>query len=212
LSPFITHKHGDLDLQIGQGVYEPAEDSIMLLEAASDIHPKCALEIGTGCGLLSISLWRAGCPFVVATDVSPEATRCAGINVRRYAPGVHLVQCDLFGAIDHSFDLVLFNPPYLAVEKTSCEETYWAGGEKGRELIDRFILELGPYLSKDGRALMLQSSVNDLELSRSMAGERGLEFVVVASSDFFFEKLYVVELTPPEGSSPPARSERRFPL
>ena len=195
MPPKNVFLHEGMELQIGDGVYEPAEDSIMLLEAAGQYEPRRALEIGTGCGLTAIGLSRAGCPLVVATDVSPEAIRCARSNARILAPDVHLILCDLFGAIDRSFDLVLFNPPYLAVEKAPGEETYWAGGPRGRVLIDRFIRGLSPHIGDDGSALLIQSSINGLELSRAIALEEGLRLRVVSSRKFFFEVLYVVELT-----------------
>jgi release factor glutamine methyltransferase len=195
MSPHKIHKHGDLELIIDEGVYEPAEDSLMLLEAAGRYRPHKALEIGTGCGLAAISLSRAGCPFVVGTDVSTEAINCATDNVSKFSPDVHLIKCDLFGPIDSPFDLVLFNPPYIPVGNAKGEEIYWAGGKGGRELIDRFIRDLGPRLSDNGRALLVHSSLNDLDRTRLYAGTLGFDLAVIAIGKFFFEKLYVVELT-----------------
>ncbi|MBU7004074.1 MAG: methyltransferase [Theionarchaea archaeon] len=194
MSPYKIYYHGDLGVRIEDGVYEPAEDSLMLLEAAVEYRTRRALEIGTGCGLTAISLSRAGCPFVVGTDISIEAIKCAAANVSIYSPGVHLIRCDLFGPVDIPFELVLFNPPYVPVENANGEEAYWAGGKGGRELIDRFIGGLGQRLSEDGRALLVHSSLNDLDLTRSIAGKQGFDLEVINTRPFFFEKLYVVEL------------------
>jgi len=183
-----------MELRVDPGVYEPAEDSQMILGAAMDYRPRSALELGTGCGLAAIALSKTGCQFVLATDVSIEAIRCAGNNARKYAPRLHLLLCDLFGGIDRRFDLVLFNPPYLPVEATAGEEVYWAGGPRGRLLIDRFICSVDHYLSEDGRALLLQSSLNELELSHQLAAEKGLQSTLISSRKFFFEELHVLEL------------------
>jgi release factor glutamine methyltransferase len=194
MSPYRIHKPGELELRVEEGVYEPAEDSLMLLEAAGKYRPRRALEIGTGCGLIAISLSRAGCPFVVGTDISVAAINCATVNASQFAPDLHLVRCDLFGPVDIPFELVLFNPPYIPVGNTNGEEAYWAGGKGGRELIDRFIEDLGPRLSENGRALLMHSSVNDLDLTRFIAVKQGFDLAVIAAQPFFFEKLYVVEL------------------
>jgi release factor glutamine methyltransferase len=194
MSPNSIFRHHDLELRVDEGVYEPAEDSLMLLEAAAKFRPRRALEIGTGCGLTAIFLSRAGCPFVVGTDISSEAIDCAAANAGNLSPDVHLIRCDLFGPLDVPFELVLFNPPYIPVENAGPEEIYWAGGKDGRELIDRFIEDLDPHLSKNGRALLLQSSHNDLDHTRSRAGKLGFDLEVISTRPFFFEKLYVVEL------------------
>jgi release factor glutamine methyltransferase len=197
MSTHIIVKHSNLELRIDEGVYEPAEDSLMLLEGAGKFRPRRALEIGTGCGLTAISLSRAGCPFVVGTDISAEAIDCASANAGNLSPDVHLIKCDLFGPIDTTFELVLFNPPYIPVENTSGEEIFWAGGQGGRELIDRFIEDLDPRLSENGRALLIQSSHNDLDRTRSIAGKQGFDLDIISSRPFFFEKLYEVELFRP---------------
>ena len=183
-----------MEIRVDPGVYEPAEDSLMILEAAMNYRPGSVLELGTGCGLTAITLSNTGCRFVLATDISLEAIRCAGENALKYAPGLHLLLCDLFGGIDLRFDLILFNPPYLPVEVEAGEEVFWAGGPRGRVLIDRFIGSVGNYLSEGGRALLLQSSLNDLDLSHQFAGERGLQSTLISSRRFFFEELHVVEL------------------
>jgi release factor glutamine methyltransferase len=175
-------------------VYDPAEDSFMLLDAALDRSPRRALEIGTGCGLIAIYLSRAGCPFVVGTDVSADAISCAKLNARRLAPGVHLVRGDLFSAIRGVFDLVLFNPPYLPVEEGQGEQVSWAGGPDGRKLIDPFIKGLGRLLSVDGVALLVESSASDAGQTKAMAQREGLSHSVLGGERFFFEELSVVEI------------------
>ncbi len=167
----------------------------MLLRSALDLHPDRALDVGTGCGLIAINLSRAGCPFVVGTDVSLHAIQCARANARTLAPRVRFVLTDLFSGLRGSFDLVTFNPPYLPVEGGGIEHTSWAGGKQGRNLIDPFIRGVSRHLSMHGSALLVQSSLNLLDLSRAIAAEAGLGMAVVAQESFFFEKLYVVRLS-----------------
>lgn len=197
MSPTTAIHHDGLPFEVWDGVYEPAEDSFMLLGAAlaAGPRPRAALEIGTGCGLIATMVARAGCPLVVATDISPQAIRCASANAKRLAPGVHFIASDLFSAIRRSFDLVLFNPPYLPVERAASEEVAWAGGKTGRDLIDRFIAGVTPHLRKGGSALFVQSSLDGPDRSRAMATEAGLGFDVLDRESFFFESLYVIRLS-----------------
>ncbi len=167
----------------------------MLLEAAKERAPASVLDVGTGCGLASIVLSRAGCPLTVGTDISIDALRCAMANASRLAPETRFVLCDIFSAIKGRFDLILFNPPYLPVEAGGLEHVAWSGGASGRRLIDRFIGAVGSRLAPGGSALFVQSSLNDLDRSLDAAVRVGLRPRILSRESFFFEKLYVIELS-----------------
>jgi release factor glutamine methyltransferase len=83
-----------------------------------------ALEIGTGSGVIAISLAVEG-PFerIVATDQSRDALELAGGNVAKYGLGgrVDLREGSFFDPIasDERFDLVVSNPPYVTEEEYS---------------------------------------------------------------------------------------------
>ncbi len=103
-------KLGPLDF-----VYEPAEDSFLLADAAlEEAEPGMrVLEIGAGSGFVSAVL-RANIKGirVFATEINPHAALCAKAN------GVEVIRTDLFKCIKPGnrgvfFDLILFNPPYL---------------------------------------------------------------------------------------------------
>ncbi len=88
-------------------VYQPEEDTCLLLDAAlSEVKPgDRVLEIGTGSGTIAAELAKV--TDVVATDINPHAVSCAKTKL------LEVVQTDLFCGIKGSFDLVVFNPPYL---------------------------------------------------------------------------------------------------
>jgi len=174
-------------------VYPPAEDTFLLLRAAlSETRPSdSVLEIGCGSGLISQEL-RPRVARLLATDINPHAARAAR------ARGVEVIRADLFSGIKGSFDLVLFNAPYLPTlpeERTG----HWIdraldGGKSGRETVDRFIADLSGHLLPGGRALLLISSLTGLAEVREAAASAGLSAVVVADEGCFFERLYVLRL------------------
>ncbi|HSD58681.1 MAG TPA: HemK2/MTQ2 family protein methyltransferase [Methanotrichaceae archaeon] len=181
-------------------VYQPAEDTLLLLKAALvEARPEDrAIEIGCGRALIS----RGVAPKVesiLATDINPHAVRLA----KEY--GLEAVRADLFRGIEAEFDLVIFNPPYLP---TSEEERIdgWLnyaldGGATGRDIISRFLEDLEDHLSPRGRALLLVSSVTGLDEVKEKARAEGLEATEAASDRYFFEQLYIIKLRVAHGSS-----------
>jgi HemK-related putative methylase len=105
-----TKKVRDLSEQVLvlPDVYEPCDDTYLLMEAAlNEVHPTdSVLEIGTGCGVIAKRVAeRARC--VIATDKNPRAVENAKLN------GVEAIMGDLFADLNSRFDLIIFNPPYL---------------------------------------------------------------------------------------------------
>jgi release factor glutamine methyltransferase len=73
------------------------------------------LDIGTGSGILAVTLALEAKARVCATEISPDALRIARANSARLGAQVDFVQCDLGAAFDDaSFDLIVSNPPYIA--------------------------------------------------------------------------------------------------
>jgi release factor glutamine methyltransferase len=174
-------------------VYQPAEDTYLLLEAAlAEARPAdSVLEIGCGSGFISLELGpKVAC--LLATDINPHAVRMAR------ARGIEVIRADLFRGIKGKFDLILFNAPYLPTrpeERTGQWIDYALdGGEKGRETVDRFIEDLALHLLPGGRALLLISSLTGLAEVRRTAEAAGFTAEVVADEGCFFERLYVLRL------------------
>lgn len=187
-------KLGDTDL-----VYEPAEDSFLLADAAlKEAKPGMRiLEIGTGSGFVSaVLLANLKEIRLVATEINPHASRCAKMN------GVEVIRTDLFRGIksinpETLFDLILFNPPYLP---TSEEEKVpgWLnyafdGGISGRDTLERFLDEVRDYLKPGGEILVLISSITGLDAVKEKMETLGFAVEVVARKKVSFEELIVVK-------------------
>jgi release factor glutamine methyltransferase len=94
------------------------------------------------------------------------------------------------------FDLIVFNAPYLPSgpdeEKTWIGRA-WAGGRSGRQVIDKFIDEAPHYLKENGRILLAQSSLANIEKTITRFSRAGLEASIVTEKKFPFETIVVVE-------------------
>jgi release factor glutamine methyltransferase len=97
---------------------------------------------------------------VIATDINPHAVMAA-----RDA-GVEVIRTDLFSGICGTFDLVLFNPPYLPTPPDERMDDWLEyaldGGPDGRAVIARFLSGVGRVLAPGGRGLLLISSLTGL--------------------------------------------------
>jgi release factor glutamine methyltransferase len=187
---------------ISEEVYDPAEDSFLMAENFEVKEGEQVLDLGTGCGLLGI-LAAKKAERVIAIDLNPFAIRCAKENslINGLRDKIDFVQASLLKSLTHSatFDLILFNAPYLPSEKdegVSWIERAWAGGINGREVVDEFIFEAPLHLKPHGRVLLMQSTLTGVEETIRKFIARGLKAHVKAEhKQPFFETLTLVEAT-----------------
>jgi release factor glutamine methyltransferase len=109
------------------------------------------------------------------------------------------IQTDLLTALNEKarFDLILFNAPYLPAaesEEDSWIGRSWAGGINGRKVIDRFISEAQVHLNPDGRILLMQSTLANVEETICKFGEQNLKARIKTELKLpFFEILTLIE-------------------
>lgn len=175
-------------------VYEPAEDTFLLRDAAlAEIRPDDrVLEVGCGSGAIAAALLdRAGA--VAATDINPHAVR------ETRTRGVETVRTDLMAGVRGTFDLVVFNPPYLptAPEERIDDWLEYAldGGPTGRETIERFAADVGRVLARYGRILLLVSTLTDPDEVRKLFSGLGYIVLLAAKERVEGEDLIVLRIT-----------------
>ncbi|HWQ63345.1 MAG TPA: HemK2/MTQ2 family protein methyltransferase [Methanospirillum sp.] len=160
-------------------VYQPAEDSFLLLKTAkSEVRSSDrVLEIGVGSGYVSTGL-LSSCRLLVATDKNPHAASIA------HNAGVQVVRADLAAGLCGPFDLILFNPPYLPTAPSERIDDWLElaldGGPTGRDVIIRFLQEVPSLLSSEGRVLLLISSLTGPEEVEDLVRENRLVSTTVA--------------------------------
>jgi len=184
---------------VDEKVYEPAEDTFLLAENLKVKEKEVVLDVGTGCGIITV-LAAKKAKKVVATDINPYAIKCAEKNAKMNSveEKIEFRLGDLFQPIrpDETFSLILFNAPYLPsepYEERSWTGRAWAGGPGGRKIIDRFIRSAPEFLTVDGRILLVQSSLSDIDETLERFDEAGLKARVVSVVKFPFERIVLIE-------------------
>ena len=194
-------------------VYEPAEDTALLLrvlrEREPDLRGRRCLDVGTGTGAVALGLAEAGAR-VVAVDVSPVAARLARENVEARAD---VLRGDLLTALRGPFEVVTFNAPYLP---SSDEERLagWLdrafhGGEGGVAVSEAFVADLSRVLAPRGRAYLVVSSRAELDRLALAAARAGFAHEPVGAERFFFEEVAVWRLARATEPAPGATSGER---
>ena len=183
-----------MDEKICEHVYEPAEDTFLLLNAALNEAEEndLILELGTGSGIIARALSeRLKISKVVTTDINPYAVRYAR------SKGLDVIRTYLFRGLKGKFDLIIFNPPYLPIEEREIEDRWleisWDGGDDGRKIINEFLDGVGRHLSKRGRFLLVVSSLCGMDEAINSAKDRGFKIEIIGEEKLFFEKIAVVK-------------------
>jgi release factor glutamine methyltransferase len=171
-------------------VYPPEHDTYLLLDAVLREVASGDRVLEVGCGSGEIAAGLSEIAPVIATDINPHAARATA------GRGVEVVRTDLVAGICGTFDLVLFNPPYLPTLEWDRLDDWLEyaldGGETGREVIARFLSCVAPVLSPRGRILLLISSLTGLSEVQQIFARHGFLVFIVASERVEDETLYVL--------------------
>lgn len=160
-----------LDFYVDARVLIPRPETEHLVETVLNEEPvdalsKRALDLGTGSGVIAISLavQRPGWD-IVATDISEEALAVAQKNAETHhcTEQITLLHGALFEPVDaQRFDWIICNPPYiksierdrLSADVRDCEPAIALfAGDDGLAVISRLIAEAPDYLAPNGKLI-----------------------------------------------------------
>ena len=184
----------ELELDI-DGVYEPREDSFLLANIVEEKSHGDVLDIGTGSGIQALTASKTA-KSVTGVDIRKKAVKTAEINAKRNnIKNVVFKQSNLFEDVSGKFDLIIFNPPYLPEKQGLYKDSeQWAGGETGREVIEKFSLEAKDHLKDNGKILMVISSLTGLEEVKKIFLKLDFSVNVIKEKKIPWEMLYVLEI------------------
>ena len=151
-----------------------------------------ALDLGTGSGIAAIVAARYAAR-VIATDINPEAVRCAQLNILAHhlEERVETRVGDLFEPVrGERFEVILFNPPYFRGRPRDLSDCAW----RSPDVFDRFLRELPAHLTPGGRALVVLSSDGDIAVALGSAAHLAVR--AVHARDLLNETLTVYEIQP----------------
>jgi len=130
-----------LTLRIDPRVLIPRPETEVLVERCLELLAGVAeprvLDVGVGSGAIALAIVdeHPGAR-VVATDSSADALAVAAENAARTALPLELVQGELFAGVEGPFDLVVSNPPYVALHEVDSLPAEVAEHEPRSALID----------------------------------------------------------------------------
>ena len=150
--------------RVSPAVLDPRPDTeALIVETLKHVKPGARiLDLGTGTGAIIVTL-LAECPTAsgIATDLSAAALEIARANSGRHGTGSQLgfVHCNWFDGITGCFDVIVSNPPYIALAEIAGlgpgvrDFDPWRaldGGPDGLEAYRRIASGAGPHLAPAG--------------------------------------------------------------
>jgi len=171
-------------------MYPPREDSFLLASELERYLKKAGkikvLDMGTGSGILAETASKfVGRENVLAVDID---SGCVGFVEKM---GIKAIKSDLFSNISEKFDLIVFNPPYLPEDEHE-KGIDTTGGQEGYEITLRFLKDAWKFLNKDGKVLLILSSLSKPEIIKN--GAKNYKIKEINSLDFCMERLLVWEM------------------
>lgn len=173
-------------------IYDPQEDSYLLQSLIKRYaKDKSVLDIGSGSGIQAKEALKWKAKSLTVSDIDEES-----LAHLKKIENLTVIKSDLFENIEDSFDLIIFNPPYLPEhEKEDLESRkITTGGKKGDEIIIRFIDQVKPHMAPKCVVLLLTSSLTPKSKIKTKLKKLSLKFKPIAQKNLFMETLEVWEI------------------
>ena len=164
--------------------YPPSEDPFFLADHIKNEKGKSALDIGSGSGYLS-SILKESFSLVIGTDILFNV-----LKKRNYYTE-NIICCSGADVINHQFDLIVCNMPYLNTDDISDVRT--DGGKNGLEIPMKIIDSAKSCIKPGGKFIYVTSSLSDFKKLISYTKLAGFDVSILAKKKLFFEELILVQ-------------------
>uniref|UniRef100_A0A7S0VRJ0 Methyltransferase small domain-containing protein n=1 Tax=Polytomella parva TaxID=51329 RepID=A0A7S0VRJ0_9CHLO len=199
-----------------ENVYEPSDDTFFLIDALeqnltrwAQSEPKIMVELGSGSGYiicsLAIMFYNKGLKTAMtAIDHNMDAVTATKNTLNLHGlSNVDVRHANFFEGLDHligNIDVLVFNPPYVPTPNEECSRkqdivSAWAGGHRGRLIIDEFLTLAPIMLSSKGEIFLVTVSENDPKGIISEMSEKGFTGSILLERQADEETLSIVHLT-----------------
>lgn len=182
---------------VKKGVFHPLFffSSKVLLKYLQEMEWKAqkVLELGAGCGFISLSLSRQGAR-VVASDISPIAIQNLRENLRQDPSELQIIKSDLFDDIPAQiFEWIIINPPYYPKNpQNELEQALFCGASY--EYFEKLFFQIPDYLNTESKLIMILSEDCNIPHIQSIATKNNLHWQEIKSVKVWWEKNYLFEI------------------
>lgn len=223
--PDLSHIHSSSYMD----VYEPAEDTYLMMDALKEDlkllqrpemrFPTC-LEIGTGTGVLITYLAKLlGHGVYYATDINPHAAHLARQTLLQNKIVGDVVLTDLVSGLcdrlHQMVDVVIFNPPYVPTPPEEMKgdgiSRAWAGGERGREVLDRILPQFKKIVRPSGLVYLVILKANDPKEIVTLMNKEGFDANQILERKAGREQLYIYRFQKQINTTVICQSKKFFP-
>ncbi|MBT6461975.1 MAG: peptide chain release factor N(5)-glutamine methyltransferase [Opitutae bacterium] len=167
-----------------------------------DKSPQKILELGTGSGVIALSLARMFPKAeIIATDISRDALTVAERNSedQGLSEQISFIESDWFEGIDGNFDLIVSNPPYLSQEDVDQShpevreheplDALVSSGANGEDCLLAIMSKAFPFLTKDA-ILAMETGIDQRKALEATATRLGYQDILhetdLSGRDRFF--------------------------
>jgi S-methylmethionine-dependent homocysteine/selenocysteine methylase/tRNA1(Val) A37 N6-methylase TrmN6 len=181
---------------VDPGVFRPTQGSFLLwknLFTSGAGRGKRCLEVGCGCGILTVQLALNGAQQVHAIDIQPEAITNTLANAFRndVAGRVTAEPVDLYTyQPEEKYDLVVASLYQMPVDPLGEMTGHRPADFWGRNLLDHLLKLLPRLLARGGRAYVMQISILGQLRTAELMQQLGLEATVVDYAFFHFTPVF----------------------
>ncbi|KAF9023424.1 S-adenosyl-L-methionine-dependent methyltransferase [Hymenopellis radicata] len=179
-------------------VYEPAEDTFLLLDALEqdaeylkDLRPRICMEVGSGSGCVSSFMGAilGSSSLYLCTDINHHACICTVRTGDQNKIPLNVVETSFSQALH----LPTITEEALDAQDTRDIQGSWAGGEVGMEVTNYFLEMVHELLSPRGVFYLVALKQNDIpSIQRKMLEQYGLRSCIVLQRRAGGEHLFIV--------------------